>query len=82
MQALTKAIALGQHAWGRAKSTRDFAAFLPNLKEIIQLKREEAAILAKPGTPIYDALLDQYEEGLTSIRAKSMFDSIKQPFID
>lgn len=81
VQALTKAIALGQHAWGRAKSSRDFAAFLPNLKEIIQLKREEAAILAKPGAPIYDALLDQYEEGLTSIHAKAMFDGIKQPFI-
>ena len=45
----------------------DWAGFLVNLREVVRLAREEAKHLADAtGLAPYDALMDQYEPGMTS----------------
>lgn len=50
--------------WRSARKNSDFSAFRPHLEKIVALKREEAEKLGYEKHP-YDALLDQFEEGLT-----------------
>src|SRR6185437_14125012 len=50
--------------WREARKTSNVSLFAPHLARIVQLKREEAEKLGYVGHP-YNALLDQYEEGLT-----------------
>ncbi|MCV2892031.1 carboxypeptidase M32 [Lentibacter sp. XHP0401] len=59
-EAIAKLSSSAQRIWSEARAKEDVAAFLPALKEMISLKREEAAALANGGTA-YDALLDDYE---------------------
>ena len=50
--------------WRTARKNSDFNMFKPHLEKIVALKKEEADKLGYKKHP-YDALLDQYEEGLT-----------------
>ncbi|MBM3967098.1 MAG: carboxypeptidase M32, partial [Planctomycetes bacterium] len=78
---LAKATSLGQQIWVKAKRDNDFSAFQPALEEIISLRREEASLLATDGEPLYDALLDQYEEGAKSRDVASVFDKLRDALI-
>lgn len=56
-----------EHAWREQRKNNDWQGFLPNLKEVVALSREEAAVRADNlGLGRYDALLDRYEPGITS----------------
>jgi carboxypeptidase Taq len=65
--AIARITSIGHGIWADAKMTEDFAAFAPTLKEIVKLRREEAAALAAGGD-LYDALLNDYEPGMTGAR--------------
>ena len=78
---LAKATSLGQQVWVKAKRDNDYAAFQPALHEIISLRREEASLLASDGEPLYDALLDQYEEGAKSKDVASVFEKLRDALI-
>ena len=54
-------------AWERAKAESDFGLFAPHLERQLELKREYAACFPEAETP-YDALLEDYEEGMTTAR--------------
>ena len=45
VERLSRACSVGQQVWVEARSARDFQLLLPNLEEIIDLKREEAAAI-------------------------------------
>lgn len=71
---LALAGARGYAAWLEARSTSDFAGFLPALEHNIELKRQYAACFdAAP----YDALLDDFEQGLTAAEVTAVFDRLK-----
>ncbi|MEM3804857.1 MAG: carboxypeptidase M32 [Desulfurococcus sp.] len=53
------------HAWRMAKEANNYEKFKPYLDKIIKLTREKADYLGWKEHP-YDALLDLYEEGLTT----------------
>lgn len=78
---LAKATSLGQQIWVKAKRDDDFSVFQPALEEIISLRREEASLLATDGEPLYDALLDQYEEGAKSRDVAAVFDKLRDALI-
>jgi len=80
VQATTKAIVLGQQAWSQARKTRNFEKFLPNLHTIVQLKREEAQLLAIDGSA-YNGLLDEYEEGATEAHLTLLFADLRQQLV-
>lgn len=65
--------------WQEARANNDFKAFRPYLTEIVAMKREIAGYLGYKKNP-YDALLDLYEPGLTSIECEKVF-SYLQPRI-
>lgn len=71
----------GQGIWAKARADNDFAAFAPALTRMIDLKREEAVCLAAGGD-LYDALLDDYEPGMTGAELQAMFDAMRPRLVD
>lgn len=73
---LARVTSLSQGEWAQARADQDVAAFLPRLKEVVALRREEAAALAEGGD-LYDALLQDYEPGATGAGLAEMFDAMR-----
>ena len=70
---IARADSLGQEAWVHARAQNDFAAILPFLERNFQLAREYAGLFAEEYATPYDALLDDYDEGLTSATVTRLF---------
>ncbi len=64
-------------AWRRARANNDFASFAPWLTRTIALQREVADRLGYQESR-YDALLDEYEPGLTTSRVESLFTPVRE----
>jgi carboxypeptidase Taq len=67
-------LAQGQWAWARA--AEDATAFLPVLREVVRLRREEADHLSEGGDR-YDALLQDYETGASAASIAALFDTMR-----
>lgn len=63
------------HAWVEARKNKDFSAFATNLEEIIGLLREKVEYLGYEGSP-YNALLEDYERGMTVEKLECIFDAL------
>ncbi len=61
--------------WSKAREANDWNAFLPTFEKIIAVKREEAALVGSKESP-YDALLDEFEPGMTTRTASEMLGAI------
>lgn len=72
----SKATSLAQHHWALARKENNFAAFAPHLEKIVQLSKDLAGYLGYEDHP-YDALLDQYEPGMTSRKVQSVFEPLE-----
>jgi carboxypeptidase Taq len=70
-----------QEIWVQARAKNEFGLFAPYLERMIELVRKEAECLGYK-EHIYDALLDEYEEGATAADVRAMFDEIKAPQVD
>lgn len=80
VQATAHATAIAQEVWVKARATNDFAAFLPHLEKIFDLKRQTAACF--PGAQsAYDPLLDDYEPGTTASDIRAMFTELKATIV-
>ena len=67
-----------EHAWRSQRAANDWVGFLPNLREVVQLSRREARLLAEPlGCSAYDALLDKYEPGVRAADVERIFADVK-----
>lgn len=66
--------------WKHAKKTNNFAHFRPYLERIVALARQKATYLGYKNHP-YDALLDEFEEGLTTAEVERYFADIKTPLV-
>ena len=69
-----------QGIWAEARAARDFAAFAPILSRVLDLRRQEADALAsgQDGTgDRYDALLQDYEPGMTAAELDTMFGALR-----
>jgi carboxypeptidase Taq len=71
-----KETTLGESVWEEAKHKADFSIFCPNLKRVIDLRREYASFFA-PYDHIYDPLLDDFEPGMKTSEVKAIFDVIR-----
>jgi len=70
--------------WAAAKDENDLSSFLPYLTRIVAMKREEASIAGFVDSP-YDALLDDYDPGLTTAsvaRTLGELSSFLTPLVD
>lgn len=66
-----------QGVWAQARAAKDFNAFAPTFAHVVLLKREEAACLAQPGQSPYDALIDDFEPGMTAETLAEMFAALR-----
>ncbi|MGP9804158.1 carboxypeptidase M32 [Paracoccus sp. NSM] len=73
---LARTTSLAQGIWAEARAKDAPQDFLPTLDNVLMLKREEAACLADGGD-LYDALLDDYEPGMTGAAIASLFDAMR-----
>ncbi len=64
------------HAWIQARKENSFAGFQKPLDDLIQLKKQEAEILGYTQHP-YDALLNEYDKGLTVTITDKVFAELK-----
>lgn len=68
-----------EHAWRAQRQANDWAGFLPNLKAVLAVAREEAQLLGeRKGMSPYDAMLDQYEPGMSSANVADVFGQVRQ----
>jgi carboxypeptidase Taq len=73
---LARQASLSQQVWVEARAQNDFKKFLPNLRTLVALKREEAAYVGYQASP-YDALMDSYEPGMTVAHITPLFAALK-----
>ena len=73
---LSRECSLAQQVWAEAKAQGNYKSFLPNLRTVLALKREEAQLMGFQETP-YNALLDVYEPG-SSVSDQSTAGSAAQ----
>lgn len=60
VEALSKASSRGLEAWKDARAKSDYAAFLPHLQQIVDLRRKYAAHI-DPSKDAYEVLFQEYE---------------------
>lgn len=68
------------NAWRDAKNASDFAIFAPHLAKMVEMTREMTGY-TDPGVDVYDALLNQYEEGMDSETIDRLFGELKSDLI-
>lgn len=73
---LSRECSLAQQVWVEARAQNKFSMFLPNLRTVLDLKREEAQYLGYEASP-YNALLDVYEPGATIAELQPVFATLK-----
>lgn len=74
--ALARTTSLAHRTWAKARAEEDVASFLPVLRQVVDLRQQEAAAVAGNADP-YDALLDDYEPGATGESIGAMFASLR-----
>ncbi|TVR81840.1 MAG: carboxypeptidase M32 [Chitinophagaceae bacterium] len=79
----SKLVSEAYRAWIEARSEKKYQLFSNSLKSILDLRREETEILGYADKP-YDALLNEYEEGMTTAKLDVVFTDVKNklnPFL-
>ena len=66
--------------WRKAKNENDFASFAPVLEKIIAYNRKFAGYYNPQMTP-YNALLNEYEEGLTMDTLDAFFKQLREAIV-
>ena len=69
-----------QAVWEKAKNENDLAAFAPYLEQIVAYNRKFAHYYDPMKAP-YDALLNEYEEGLTMQTLDSFFEQLRKVIV-
>jgi len=77
VEEMSKHASATQQAWIQARKNNDFSAFAPYLEKMIKMKKQEAEYLGYKDKP-YDALLDQFEPGMTTETVKELFAGLKE----
>ncbi|MEO6404605.1 MAG: carboxypeptidase M32 [Ferruginibacter sp.] len=73
---LSEAVNKSFHAWIEARKQNSFSVFVETLTRIIELKRQEADLLGYVSHP-YDALMNDYDKGLTVATVDNLFGSLR-----
>ncbi|OYT69071.1 MAG: carboxypeptidase M32, partial [Armatimonadetes bacterium JP3_11] len=73
----TRTTSLAEKVWEEAREESDFRLFQPHLEKIVHLVREIAELLGYEREP-YDALLDEYEQGMTAQQVERLFEPLRR----
>jgi carboxypeptidase Taq len=77
---LARAAALAEPVWREARRTSSFELFLPYLEEAIELKKRYIECFQPVDEP-YDALLDDYEPGVTTSEVRAVFAELRDGLV-
>lgn len=81
VEALSRAVSDCEHYWREARHRNDFAGLRPRFERVLALVRESAAAKAEAfGCAPYEALLDEYEPGLSTVTIDRLFGDLL-PFL-
>ena len=72
--------AMAQQSWAEARKNDDYPSFAPWLDRIFALARERADAVGFEGVR-YDALLDDYEPGMTTDRVSALFTDLQAELV-
>ena len=78
---IAKICSLSQMSWVDANKTKNTNDFLGYFREVINLKRQEAQIISKSNN-VYDALIDDFEPGMTSNKLDIIFKNLRPNLIN
>jgi carboxypeptidase Taq len=76
VRTMTETVNRSFHAWIQARKENSFTSFRQPLHELIALKKQEADILGYQQHP-YDALMNDYDKGLTVAIADEVFAKLQ-----
>ena len=79
---LAKTTARAHQIWAQARAENDVSAFLPILRQVVDLTRQQAACLAGDGQDAYDALIDLYEPDTTAAEIAAIFARLRTGLVD
>ena len=71
----TRECSRAYEVWVRARSESNFSLFLPRLERLVELSRQKADLLGYEGSP-YNALLEEFERGMTTEQLKPLFAEV------
>ncbi|MBM3970726.1 MAG: carboxypeptidase M32 [Planctomycetes bacterium] len=81
VEELSRTTTLAQTAWVTARKKSDFAEFQPWLERMVGLKRQQAEALGYSGGVPYDALLDEFEPGVSSREIAATFAPLRDELV-
>ena len=68
-----------EQAWRRYRSENDFASYAPYLQQVVSLKIEVAeAVASVLGCSPYEALVDEFESGVSASQIDEVFDPLER----
>lgn len=82
VEELSRTSVMAEQAWMQARRDDSFQSFQPWLEKIISLKQREAEYVGGGSGDVYDALLDEYEPGMTAARLRQVFDELRGPLVE
>jgi carboxypeptidase Taq len=77
---LAKAASEGELAWQAARRNNDWRTFLPYLKHIVDLKRQEAYALGNTDE-LYDGLIEDFEPGQSAANIQRLFEKLAKALL-
>ena len=81
-EALAKHAAKAQGIWAKARAAQSFADFAPTLKEMVNLKQQEAQARQSGNTSLYDTLMDDYEPGMKTSEMSALLEELRTGLVD
>jgi len=77
---LSEATSKAKQAWKRARTEDDFSIFAPHLETLVDLLIEKAEAIGYDDEP-YDALLEEFEPGLSTAEVASTFENLREDLV-
>jgi carboxypeptidase Taq len=76
---IARVTSVAQGVWADARAREDVGAFLPVLRQVVELRREQgqALVAGGIGRDTYDAHLDDHEPGMDAQALAAMFDRMR-----
>jgi carboxypeptidase Taq len=72
---------IARTAWVSARAESNFALFEPHLARLVELCRQKADLWGFKDSP-YDALIDEYEPGITAAEIKPVLEDLRAALVD
>ncbi len=77
VEKMARTTTLAYQSWEEARNKQDFKVFSPHLEQIIDMEKEYCGYIDE-NAPRYDVLLDDYEEGMTTVKLAREFSYLKK----